>query len=990
MPNSTVRFSQARRWLALAFALLLSAGSNAAESEGGSGSISGRVIALDSGGGVVGAVVIVQGTGLAATTDLNGDYALRNVPAGAHTLLVERGDFQNSTVNNVRVAPGSATRMDLPLEAIVADTGGEVVEMAEFVISADVLEGSSLALLGARQRSAVVSDAVGADFISRVDASHAADAMSRVTGASVLDGKYVLIRGLGDRYSNTLLNGASIPSADPDRRAVQMDQFPAGLLDSIVTSKSFTPDQPGGFAGGSVNMKTKNFPDHFFLSTSFSIGFNTNTTGEDLPSIPGGGRDWLGMDDGTRALPAGIPDRIPSQTEARIAARSGNFGPAEKLDRASNLFNNETYFPGTESGKPDLGFNFSMGDRVNLGGDRIFAYVVSLTYDRSSSYYENGYASRYAQGDIDPAGASFLDGLLVYSPDLEDLSYKGPYEANPEIPDGEPRFGVTRASRSVDWSGYAQLAYRPTLNHEFALRFIRNQSAEDAIKRGVGENARSDSGRLYQFYDLLYTERSVNTLQLEGRSLFPAWNDTRIEWRASTGTSVQEQPDYRTLSYFWDFTNQDYAAAAGVGNNRFFRDLEENGDELGVDLSMPFAFRGRNATLKFGGAWQGGDRTYRERRFRWTREATGAGIILNYPNPVGIVDRTADSVTFGNTIAELPNNLVNYDGGQTISAAYIMAEFAATDRLRVITGVRAEKTRISTSPFSANTNFRAADIDDTDYLPALSLVHELGNDMNLRFAYGRTLARPLYHELADIRVEDAFRAKFRAGNPDLELSSIDNLDLRWEWFPRGNEVVAVSLFHKDFTNPIEVVDVPSIGSEQARNADSGRVYGVEFEARLGLGRFSGRLSPFSIGGNLSLVESEVSIPAAEMGSIRIVYPEAGDTRDLLGQSPYILNLDFSYDDTGRGTSATIAYNIQGRRMHLVTYGALPDIYEQPAPQLDFILSQRLSRNLRLKLAAKNLLDPHFDQSLTHNGREYFHERHRRGRAFSLGLSYSFE
>ncbi|MGH8019415.1 MAG: TonB-dependent receptor domain-containing protein [Opitutaceae bacterium] len=990
MPNSAVRTFGARRSLALAFALALIADAGAAESGGAFGTIFGRVISLESGEGVPGAVVSVQGTTRAATTGLNGDYTLSSVPVGSHMLRVEREEFQSSTVNNVNVSPGGATRSDLPMEAVSANVGGEMVEMAEFVISADVVEGSNLALLGARQRSAVVSDAVGSDFLGRVDADDAADAMSRVTGASVLDGKYVLIRGLGDRYSNTLLNGANIPSADPDRRAVQMDQYPAGLLDAIITSKSFTPDQPGGFAGGSVNMKTKNFPETFFFSTSASIGFNTNATGEDLLSVPGGGRDWLGMDDGTRTLPEGIPSRIPSQTEARIAARNGDFGPAEELDRASKLFNNESYFPETESGRPDLGFNFATGDRFSFGEDQVLGYVVSLSYDRSSSYYENGYAARYAQGGVDPDSPAFIDGLLVYSPDLEDLGFKNAYEANPEIPDGVPRFGVTSSSQNVDWSGYAQLAYRPSLNHEVALRFIRSQSAGDAIKRGVGESARSDAGRLYQIYDLLYTERSVNSLQLEGSSLFPEWNETRVEWRASTGTSTQEQPDYRTLSYFWDFANQDYAAAAGVGNNRFFRDLEEDGDELAIDTSVPFEFRGRNATFKFGGAWQGGDRTYRERRFRWSREATDADIIRSHPGPVGIVDRTADSVTFGNTIAELPNNLVNYDGAQTISAAYIMAELSATDRLRVITGVRAEKTGITTRSLSTNTSFRPADIDDTDYLPALSLVYDLGNDMNLRFAYGRTLARPLYHELADIRVEDAFRGKFRAGNPDLELSGIDNLDLRWEWFPSGSEVVAVSLFHKDFTNPIEVVDVPSIGSEQAQNADSGEVYGIEFEARLGLGRFSDRLAAFSFGGNLSLVESEVSVPQAEMDSIRMAHPEAGGTRDLLGQSPYIFNLDFSYDDIGRGTSATIAYNIQGRRLHLVTYGALPDIFEQPAPQLDFIFSQRISRNLRLKFAAKNLLDPDFDKSFTHNGREYFYERYTRGRAFSLGLSYSFE
>ncbi|BET67620.1 TonB-dependent receptor [Opitutales bacterium ASA1] len=955
-----------------------------------SGSISGRVISLDSGENVSGAFVTVQGTTLTATTDLNGSYILPVVPVGTHTLLVVKAGYLNSTVNNVRVQPSVITKTDLPMESSDPSTGSDLIEMAEFVISADVLESSNLALLGARQRSATVSDAIGADFFSRVDAGDAADAMSRVTGASVVDGKYVLIRGLGDRYSNTLLNGAGVPSADPDRRAVQMDQFPAGLLDSIVTSKSFTPDQPGGFAGGSVNMKTKNFPDRFFVSFGLSGSYNTATTGEDLLSIPGGGRDWLGMDDGTRALPDGIPNRIPSQTESRIAARSGNFAPAEELDRVSNLFNNEGYFPTASSGKPKFGSSFATGDRISLGGDRMLGYVVSVTYDRSSSHYTDGYAGRYSQGAIDPTSPSFVTGLLVYSPDVSDTSFAEAYALDPDVPGGTPAFGVTESSFGVDWSTYAQVAFRPSLQHELALRYIRNQSADDSITRGVGESTRSDAGRLYTVYDMLYTERSVESLQLSGSSVFPALGDLRVEWRASTGESTQEQPDYRTLSYFWDFANQQFAAAAGVGNNRFFRDLLEESDEAAIDATLPIVLARSPASIKFGGAVQDGARTYRERRFRWSREANEIDVIQSYPNPVGIVDRTANSVTFGNTIAELPNNLVNYDGDQRISAAYAMIDFEPMDRLRVVTGVRAEKTEISTRAAASGTSFRAAAIDQTDYLPALSLVYRLSENTNLRAAYGRTLARPLYHELADIRVEDPFRDKFRAGNPDLQLSDIDNFDLRWEWFPRGNEVVAVSVFQKDFVNPIEVVDTPSIGSERPANAPRGEVRGVEFEARMGLGRFAQRLSSFSVGGNVSLVDSEVTIPDEEMASIRMSYPNAGDTRELLGQSPYIVNFDVSYDDFERGTTATIAYNLQGRRLHLVTFGALPDIYEQPAGELDFVLSQRITSRLRLKFTAKNLLDPDYEKTMSHAGRDYYYERFRRGRTFGLSLNYSFE
>ncbi len=340
------------------------------------------------------------------------------------------------------------------------------------------------------------------------------------------------------------------------------------------------------------------------------------------------------------------------------------------------------------------------------------------------------------------------------------------------------------------------------------------------MKRGVGESTRSDAGRLYQDYDMSYTERAVDSFQLAGKSLFPGAHDVTVEWRAATSKSTQDQPDSRTLSNFWDFANQQFAAAAGVGNNRVFRKIEETNSQFGADVTVPFAVFNRPVTLKFGGDWQDGSRTYRERRFRWSREANQIDVLENYPNPVGILSLTDTAVTFGNTIAELSNRLLNYDGDQSIRAGYLMADFAPAQKWRVITGVRAEQTRITTSAISKSVDFNAADINQTDYLPALSVVYALRQNMNLRAAYGRTIARPLYRELADIRVDDFFRDTYFQGQP-LELSRIDNLDLRWEWFPGTSEILAAGVFYKDFNQPIEILFDARKGAERPRNLDIG-------------------------------------------------------------------------------------------------------------------------------------------------------------------------
>ena len=952
------------------------------------GRISGRIVAAETGAPIAGAGIELGGESTGVFTDLQGAFTLVGVEAGPRTITVRGEGCRSASVDSIEVEAGRTSRIDVALEQAPDDA---FVELGELVIAAEVAENSALGLLSFRQKAPSVSDAISADDLSRLAVGDAAEAMAKITGASVLDGRYVLVRGLGDRYANTLLNGMNLPSADPDKCAVQMDQFPASVLDSIVTSKSFTPDQPGAFTGGSVNMRTKSFPEQFFLSAGLSLKFDDGATGESVLTIPGGGRDWLGMDDGTRALPKGIPAQIPSRSAAINAARfQGDFGPAEELDRVSRLFHNDSYFPGTEDGGWGQAFSLAVGDRLDLGGDRILGYVFSVSYDRSASHYDDGIQGKFSQGGTDPSSPSFINTGLLYTPRLQDLSFAADYEANPDVPGGEPAFGVTQSSTEALWSLYGQVAFRPALNHEVTLRYMQNQSASDVIKRGVGEATRSDAGRLFEVYDMLYTERTLHSLQLSGESLFPGLGDLRVEWRAATSTSTQEQPDYRSLSYFWDFNAQQYASAAGVGNDRYFRDLQEDGDEAGVDFSYPVFLRGNPGALKFGATVQDGSREYRERGFRWDPAPNRIDLIEGFPNPVGIIDRTANSVALGSTISELPNRLLNYDGEQTIWGAYGMADLALSEKWRVIGGARFEGTQIEVGPMADSEAFDTADIDETDVLPSASVVYQVKKDMNVRLAFGRTLARPLYHELAGIRVQNKFLDKSRTGNPDLELTSVNNFDLRWEWFRRGGQLYAAGVFHKEFTHPIEVLDVSTLGTEMPQNLERARVSGVELEARFTLGFLGESFDAFSLGGNVALMTSEADIPADELAVLRAVYPDADDTRELFGQSPYVANLDLTYAQRRMGTTATVAFNITGERLVLVTDSAIPDIYEQPAPRLDFILSQRLSARWRLKFAAKNLLAPDREKSLTHGGRTYFYERYSSPRTFSLGLSCFFE
>lgn len=983
------------------------------------GTISGRVVNAATGDPLRDARIFVQNQpGVFGVTDLEGRYILEGLPVGTHTLRVFKVGFDLKAISDVEVRDEAVARLDVALSPIAAaaeksgaaatessDAGdfaesGDVFELEALTVTAQEVRSEQAALLSDRQRSPTISDALGSEMLSRLSLGDAAEAMSKVTGASVVDGKYVVIRGLGDRYTNTLLNNVGVPSADPDRRAVQLDQFPSDLLESIVTSKSFTPDQPGSFSGGSVNLRTKSFPEGRFLKVGGKIGYNTNTTGEDLLAVPGGGRDWMAMDDGTRSLPSEFPDRLDlTVAQARRDARNGDFSTALELDRLTKLFDNRTFYPSTEKADPNIGLSFSLGDRWLFENEGKLGYVLSFKYDRKASHYEDGVVARYSEGRrSDYESPDFVDVSRVFTPDTSVYNFSSFIENGSVPPGGDPGFGVTRSAFSVDWGGLAQVAYAPSTAHEVTARFFFNQSASDVVKRGVGEAVRSDSGGEFrENFDILYTERSISSSQLEGKSVFPvAGEDLKVDWRVAYSVSTQDQPDYRNLEFKWSYIFDDFDPS-GVFQNRYYRELEDTSLEYATNLTYTVPFiNGRGIEIKIGALRSDGDRTYRARQFQiqnfpLVRNDPEAAYeqLRAFPNPVGLIsiDEANNTVEFGAVMRETDSN-INYDGSQEITAGYLMLDIPITASLRVIGGVRYEQTRLETVPRPvSNITPEIGLIDQGEWLPAISLVQALGENTNLRFSFGRTLARPTYRELAAVRVYEPFTDEFYEGNPNLEQALIDNYDIRWEWFVRPGELIAVSGFYKELTGAIE--NSFESGAVQPRNIESGEVYGVEFEYRQMLDYWFESLQGLTFGLNFALIESEVGIPAAELAAIRELDPEASDVRPLFGQSSYTFNADLSYFLEPLNSTVSITYNISGERLDLVTTGPLPDVFEQPAGALTLVVSTILRGGWSAKLTLDNLLDPAFKKTLTHEGQEFVYESYRIGRTVSLSVSRDF-
>jgi TonB-dependent receptor len=437
------------------------------------------------------------------------------------------------------------------------------------------------------------------------------------------------------------------------------------------------------------------------------------------------------------------------------------------------------------------------------------------------------------------------------------------------------------------------------------------------------------------------------------------------------------------------------ASASGFQDpSRYFRGLEEDVYSGSVDVSVPFRqWGGESAGLKFGAATRMTGRDFSERVFgiRPSPEVQFTGNEESYfsPENMGIVafDSTSGAYTFGNVIADDSKARNNYNGSEDVHAAFAMVELPIVGGLKAIAGARFETTNISVA--SADSTLGAGRIEKSDVLPSLNLVYAVNERMNIRAAATRTLARPTFREIAPFASFDFDAGDFRIGNPGLRRTSITNLDLRWEYFPGIGEILAASVFYKDLQDPIEEAIVGGTnGQLQYQNVDHAVVAGLEVELRSTLGVIAKPLRNFAAGVNASLVESRVDIPPTELETRRAIDPEAGGTRDLQGQSPFLVNADLRFVSPQTGTNVGFYFNVFGRRLSNVSLGGAPDVYERPRPVLDLTLSQKLPARWTVKASAKNLLDSPFRKSHRFEGEDYVYQEYHYGRSITLGFSWS--
>ncbi len=936
------------------------------------GTISGSVVDAQTGEALIGVTVALDGTKLGAITDLDGKYIIKRVPAGTYVLRVSMIGYTATQITEVEVTSADPVSVSVALKPQMVETKSiDVVAKAE--------RNNEASLLKLRQKSNSVSDAISAEQISRTGSSDAASAMSRVTGASVVGGKYVFVRGLGDRYANTRINGALAPSPDPDKQAVPMDMIPTSLLDNIVVEKTFTPDKPGNFSGGSVDMTTKDMPESRILTFTSTASYNSQTTFENgvisNQSVSG---DWIGNSAENRDIANWLKDpslATPDRIQAAFARDSlGNVDStkAKQLSKVSRAIDTKMT-PDRRTAPLNQSYGLSYGDQLELFGKPL-GFVSSLTYSRSHSYYNNGSI-----------------GQRYFTPS-DDTLYQV-YQYSDEYGKDE-----------VLWGGLINSSYQIHPNHKVGFTYLYNRNSESSARYIEGWNYNTGAGTTYRSRTLVYNERVLNTVQFKGEHAKLPFN-ARFDWQFAASKTSTDEPDLRSFAddsalYIDGIDTSLSFGLYQVRPSHYFRYLDENNRELSANISLPFKqWSGQAAKFKTGGFYLHKTRDFRERQFMLDPSGTGQ---IRYDQFYGDADAYFDPANFGildgydntgyieigNSWMSFSDPKANYDGTQNVAAVYGMVELPLWSRLTFVGGVRYETTEFTLDQVY-NENDTTDLIDGGDLLPSVNLIYRLSENMNLRAAYGRTLARPTLRELAPYSTWEFIGGYYLSGNSDLEYTKIDNYDLRWEWFLRPGEILAVSGFVKQFYNPIERTITSNNYDIHLQNVSRAEVVGIEVEWRRQLDHVSPLLKNFRMGGNFSIVSSKVKLGEFELLEDRSGNPDAPDHRQLMGQSPYIVNADISYDNQKTGTHATLLFNRFGKRLSEVSQGATPDIYEAPRSTVDLTFSQQIFTGVNLRLSGKNLTDAAYVKKYgEYKGNEEIYQQYKQGVTYSIGVAYS--
>jgi outer membrane receptor protein involved in Fe transport len=886
-----------------AFVVLLCAAATIRAQQASTGRIVGRVVDATTGQGIVAAAVQVDGTTSGAQTGVDGRFALANLTPGTVTLHVRRIGFVAKTVTGLPLPAGATLEQNVTLTQSVAQLGTQVV-------TASIERGTVNEALDQQRTAVAVVNAVTAEQIAKSPDGDAAQAVQRVSGVTVQDGKYVFVRGLGERYTTASLNGARVPSPEPEKRVVPLDLFPSGLLQTVTTTKTFTPDQQGDFAGALVDIKTREFPARRTVTAQFVGGYTAGSSGARAISPRGVGGEQLAMVGSGRELPS-------------LVASLGNF-QAVTLNHADQntvikQFRN-AWTPTTTTAPPNSSGSLSIGGDDPVLGHRI-GYLFSGSYAFSTDLKDNQLRALADRGNT-PGQTRPID---VFT-------------------------GQT-ASQSMLWGGLTNVSTMFGDGSRLAFNGMYNRTSDNEarVETGHFENEGIDA----KITRMDYVQRAVRSAQLTGEH---EYGGQRFDWAVTASGVRRDEPDRS------EFVQAMTPAAGGgqvlrwlsTGNGgavRTFSALDEHSLESRGDYQWNLSAFGREHALKIGGLARQTTRTSDVRAYSISAPGAGDSVTLLEPEQIfdGRFLRVGDSVF---TIGPLAQG-GSYDANDKLAAGYIMTELGLSARARLIGGARLERDRLTVNALSTLGSPLSIHKDWDDILPSLALTVQVAENQQTRFSLSRTLARPEYREIAPIETRDVLNGDDVLGNDELQRTNVLNADARWEWYPTSGEILSVGVFSKQFTNPIErVYQAAGSGTRVVfyTNAKSATNYGAELEMRKNLGFVAPWLEQFQGFTNVTVMESRIHLGSDTRASA------TNTSRRMVGQAPYVVNGGVTYLAQGSGMSATILFNRVGPRIFAAGDRPLPDVIEEPRNGLDVSVRLPVAGAFSARIDAKNLLD----------------------------------
>jgi len=865
---------------------------------------------------LVGATILIQGTTTGSTTDLDGNYAITSLAPGAYNLVISYISYKTQIIEKVKIEKDLMLDLNIDLES-------NSIALEGVVISAkSKMGGSEISMLSSMKMSSLVVSGISSQQIGRSQDRDASEVIRRVPGITIMDDRFVMVRGLSQRYNTVWLNNASTPSSESDVRAFSFDVIPSSMLENIMVFKSPAPDLPADFSGAAIKIFTKNNADKNSFSVGYSTSLRPGVTFNDFSNYRMSKYDWLGFDDGSRALPEDFPAHLKEVTDKE---------ERQYLGRELN----KVWTPELSKAIPDQRFQMGLTHRF-LAGKVSVGTINSFTYS-------------YTQ-DVDE----------IFRADYQR------YDTVNDVSDTNYYFNDIRNRATAKIGVLSNWLFVFGNNQKIEFRNLYNHNGYTQV---IDRNGRDNYGGLtIRANELSFNSRNTYSGQLAGDHNFRS-NQTRFNWTLGYSYADRDQPDLKRLSssLVEDPDNQNYGlygvnfsfAATPELSGRVYQHLKENILNGNFNFENTFAFGSFKPELKAG--------VYLEKKERdFTSRSIGYAIAdfskFNWGLPYQPVDVIfADSninYTTGIKIDETTNKSDSYTASNDLIAAYLAFKIPFTSKLGLYTGVRMEKNRQQMHSFSSdNANEEVnIDLDETDFFPSANLSYNFNPKSLVRFSYGLTINRPEFREIAPFAFYDFEMKKLVRGNPDLENASISNYDLRYEFYPTPSETFVFGVFYKDFKKPIETIEINSGSGKDYtfQNALGAKNYGIELEVRKSLeslgkkDNFLRYFKNFMLVANASVIKSEIKVDTSEFFASEAVRP-------MQGQSPYIVNLGLYYQDNDHGLMVSLLYNVIGKRLVVVGLDN-PDVYEMPRHVFDLMITKNVGKHLQIKGGIQDILN----------------------------------